>query len=74
MGYLLVATALVSVVLGFGAGFLTFKRSTRWCPECGAVLRCPECADRLPRHRTLPGAAGSGPGSGALRYGSRNIA
>lgn len=43
----LMAAATAALVVGFLAGFVTFKRSLRWCPGCGAVLRCPEC----PRHR-----------------------
>lgn len=36
----------VALAVGFLAGLVTFKRSLRWCPGCGAVLRCPECAGR----------------------------
>jgi len=28
--------AAVSALLGFGAGFFSFKVKSRWCPECGA--------------------------------------
>jgi len=44
MGY--VIAALSALLLGFVAGLATLKRSSRWCPACGAVLRCTECADR----------------------------
>ncbi len=30
-------------VLGFLAGLTTFRRSLRWCRECGETLRCPLC-------------------------------
>jgi hypothetical protein len=44
--YTIVATGLV--LLGFVAGMVTFKRSLRWCPVCGATLSCRACAsDRL---------------------------
>ncbi|ROO50794.1 hypothetical protein EDC02_5652 [Micromonospora sp. Llam0] len=61
---------LVGVVLaalgGLCVGFFTFRLKQRWCPVCGAKLRCPECA---PRHSMrfsptgpagVPGAAGAG--------------
>jgi hypothetical protein len=36
--------ALVGVAfLGFAAGLFTFKVKSRWCPTCGARLRCPDC-------------------------------
>jgi hypothetical protein len=35
--------AVVALVVGFLAGFVTFRRSLRWCPGCGAFLRCPDC-------------------------------
>jgi hypothetical protein len=41
MVYLAVVPALM---LGFLAGFLVLKRSSRWCPECGNSLRCVRCA------------------------------
>ena len=34
---------LAAVTIGFLAGLLTFRRTERWCPLCGAVTRCPEC-------------------------------
>ena len=27
-------------------GMATLKRSTHWCPACGSVLRCVDCAGR----------------------------
>lgn len=36
-------TALCALTLGFLAGLLTFKRSLRWCRNCGTVLKCPVC-------------------------------
>ncbi|MGH3736784.1 MAG: hypothetical protein ACRDT6_14420 [Micromonosporaceae bacterium] len=30
-------------VLGFLCGLVTFRRSLRWCRECGETLRCPHC-------------------------------
>ncbi len=38
-----VIAALPVLLLGFVAGLATPKRSSRWCPACGAVLRCIEC-------------------------------
>lgn len=37
----------VALVLGFAAGFITFKRSNRWCTSCGAKLRCEACNAHL---------------------------
>ena len=42
MGYLVVAV--VALLLGFGAGFVTVKRSSHWCAVCGFALRCTHCA------------------------------
>ncbi len=39
-------TAALAVALGFIAGMATLKRSTRWCPACGSILRCTSCAGR----------------------------
>lgn len=36
----------LALVVGFAAGFITFRRSLRWCPACGAGLRCIECTCR----------------------------
>lgn len=44
MGFFPVVVAIVVLPLGFLAGMLTFRRSQRWCPECGALLTCPDCA------------------------------
>jgi hypothetical protein len=33
----------VAALLGFVAGMATFKRSERWRPGCGNVLRCVAC-------------------------------
>lgn len=40
---------ILMLVVGFTAGFVTFRRSLRWCPTCGATLCCPEYA----RHRMV---------------------
>ena len=39
---MIILVVLVAVT-GFVAGFLTFKRSNRWCPRCGGTLRCEAC-------------------------------
>ena len=46
MTWAIVMTATAAAVLGFAAGLLTFKRSTRWCPSCGASMACPACGGR----------------------------
>jgi NADH pyrophosphatase NudC (nudix superfamily) len=38
-----VLIGVVPLVIGFAAGFCTFKRSNRWCPHCGGRLRCQNC-------------------------------
>ena len=43
---MLAVTAAVALVLGFIVGMATLKRSTHWCPACGSVLRCVDCAGR----------------------------
>jgi hypothetical protein len=50
MGY--VIAALPALLLGFVTGLATLKRSSRWCPACGAVLRCTECAGQPTRFET----------------------
>jgi hypothetical protein len=44
VGWTYAITAVLTALLGFVAGMLTFKRSQRWCPRCGIALRCLECA------------------------------
>jgi hypothetical protein len=40
----MVAGALVGIaLLGYAAGLLSFRVKSRWCKECGATTRCPEC-------------------------------
>ena len=40
----MVAGALVGVgLLGYLAGLLSFRVKSRWCRECGATTRCPQC-------------------------------
>lgn len=46
MDYLIITTALAA---GWLAGLLTFRRSLRWCPTCGADLKCPRCVHYLTR-------------------------
>jgi hypothetical protein len=36
--------ALAAIIVGFIGGLVTFKRSSIWCPSCGATLRCRECS------------------------------
>jgi hypothetical protein len=36
----------VTAILGFLAGFLTFRRSLQWCKACGWTLECPVCYPR----------------------------
>ena len=49
MGVLFGVLVAAALVVGFLAGFMTFKQSRRWCRTCGAVLRCPECPRRAVR-------------------------
>jgi hypothetical protein len=42
MGYA-IAAVIIALMLGFGAGLMTFKRSSMWCPGCGKTLRCDAC-------------------------------
>lgn len=32
-----------ALFIGFVAGLLAFKVKLRWCPACGAALRCAAC-------------------------------
>ena len=45
----LIGLTSLAMLVGFAAGFVTFKRSLRWCPDCGATLGCTECG----RHRAV---------------------
>jgi hypothetical protein len=65
---LAVATAgLVGLLLGFGAGFTTFKRSLTWCNHCGRRLQCLNCLRvaqtaaprRMQRYSSEPAEAGT---------------
>ena len=38
----------IALILGLVIGFCTFKRSNRWCPACGHVLRCESCRRAVP--------------------------
>jgi hypothetical protein len=53
MAHLTIVGVVMALIVGFAAGLLTFKRSSHWCPICGATLRCPECAQqhRSPAYR-----------------------
>ena len=44
----LAPAVVAALVVGFLAGLLTFKRSLRWCPQCGETLRCPYCPRQPP--------------------------
>ena len=46
VSWALFMTAAISALLGFAAGLLTFKRSSRWCPDCGKSLSCPACGSQ----------------------------
>jgi hypothetical protein len=37
---------IMAVLLGFVAGLVALKRSSRWCPACGDLLRCAHCPGR----------------------------
>jgi hypothetical protein len=41
-----IALNVLSLLVGYVAGFVTFRRSHTWCPSCGAGLRCLECTNR----------------------------
>jgi hypothetical protein len=41
-----IGSVVLALVVGFAAGFVTFRRSLKWCPSCGAGLRCIECTSR----------------------------
>jgi hypothetical protein len=43
MSWPIAVTAVLAMLLGFVSGLLTIRRSARWCPSCGAGLRCPDC-------------------------------
>jgi hypothetical protein len=43
---LLIVALVGAIGFGFLAGFLTFKRSLRWCQVCGSYLQCPDCLRR----------------------------
>lgn len=43
---MVIGAAIAGLVLGFIAGMATYQRSRRWCPVCGATLRCLTCSIR----------------------------
>ncbi|HKT03611.1 MAG TPA: hypothetical protein VJT31_29125 [Rugosimonospora sp.] len=43
MAWAFALIAALAGLLGFGAGLLTFKRSSHWCPQCGQTLSCGRC-------------------------------
>jgi hypothetical protein len=43
---LLLIGVMPALFVGFVAGFVTYRKSCRWCGVCGATLRCPDCAAR----------------------------
>jgi hypothetical protein len=51
--YLSLGVVPAALLLGYLAGLLTFKRSNRWCPACGANLRCPTCESPATVRRPL---------------------
>jgi hypothetical protein len=60
MPFVFAAMVILSLVAGFAAGLVTFKRSLRWCALCGTTLTCPVCAARrlaAGSSRTPAGAA-----------------
>jgi hypothetical protein len=62
VSYASVALAMITLLVGFAAGMLTFKRSNRWCPTCGNPLICKaNCCGRADAPRPL------GVGLGASR-------
>lgn len=63
MNYTYIASTVAALVLGFLTGLLTFKRSLRWCPVCGATLLCPDCARqrKTTRHPAGPGVTHGSP-------------
>jgi len=41
----MIAGALFGIgVVGYLAGILSFRVKSRWCRDCGATTRCPECS------------------------------
>jgi hypothetical protein len=42
MAYVLPA-AIVAAMIGFLVGLIARKQFSRWCPICGATLRCVAC-------------------------------
>jgi len=41
-----IGSVVLALVVGFVAGFVTFRRSLKWCAVCGAGLRCTDCTSR----------------------------
>jgi hypothetical protein len=45
-----------TLILGFAAGFLSFKTKDRWCPTCGGQTACCEAHARATSRSTTVGA------------------
>ena len=38
----MLAVGIVCLCAGFGAGVCLIRVKTRWCPQCGVSLACPQ--------------------------------
>jgi hypothetical protein len=59
-------TIILTMLLGFLAGLLSFKVKSRWCPTCGAVKSCPTCAGWAKSAVPPEGGRRTGPDAGAV--------
>lgn len=57
---MLVGAVISSLILGFLAGLLTFKRKQMWCSTCGITLACLPCTARQEAERQQRVAAEPG--------------
>lgn len=62
---LLLVAVIPALLVGFVAGFVTYRKSRRWCVACGATLSCPDCAMRASGRSH---AAGTGHASRRSRH------
>lgn len=51
-----IAAVVIALLVGAIGGFILRRRSSMWCPTCGAGLRCIPCTVRAQNAEQQPAA------------------